>query len=129
MPIEVCWGQIDYNAIQQKFIGTWTVDEYNEALEKTYQWMQSQTHMVHLLIDASQSDEPPFYGYLGTEYAVRFMPNNHGACVVIGATGGMKTLFETAKVMYDVWYRRLYFTQELESAYRILTRYEKRAAR
>lgn len=126
MPISICWEEMEYSVIRQTLVGSWTLDEYHESIDKIYRWMLSQTQRVHLLVDASQSDDPPQHSYLGTAYAVQFMPPNHGACVVIGARGDIATMYEKAKFMHDIWHRRLYLAQNVPSAHRTITRYEKR---
>lgn len=100
---------------------TW--ERFQAGAEEVAVMMGSVSHTVHIIIDTSVEGKPLPAGGVKDNFEQMFarLPNNHGLCILVGATPWLTVTVQVfLKATGRVAARNLYFVSTLEDAYLLL---------
>lgn len=82
--ITVNWDNVEQTIIRLDYadpVKSW--DEYHEAIEKTYEMVQSKSYTVHMIHNPGKTKMPPGNPLFHITKAIRTLPQNAGLILMI----------------------------------------------
>ena len=118
--ISIEWDNLEQTVMLHVYVGKWSLDDYEAAAKRAYGMIDAVDHPVDLIIDLSQSDEPPLRI---TPVAIRVSEAQHPLqkrIVIIGASSLMMMMYEGGKRLVPHLLKHVYLTKTRDEARALL---------
>ena len=93
MPIHLSWDDADQTILLAESAGTWTWEEYHEALSRIAELIRSVNHRVDLVtVRRADSIRPPGSALPHYQRAMRVLPSNTGLNVILNTSTIARTV-------------------------------------
>ncbi|PJF20826.1 MAG: hypothetical protein CUN56_14205 [Phototrophicales bacterium] len=122
MGIKVHWENQERTIIRQVLKGRWTVEEYLHSAEKIYKLLNGLPHIVHLIIDARESDGIPANFLSIARQLDQLVANNQGLVLAIIPDPHSRTIVQAARRIAPKATRDLHYVDHLSDAYQMIDR-------
>lgn len=124
MPVQVVWDNADKTIMRFIYSGSWTWEEYHDAISALQTLIQGVTHTVHMIVDMSGGIWTPpgsFIDHMNQEK--RRMPPNMGMTVIVGRSLMLKVIFNVMNSIRGKNMKPTVVVDSLEKAYPIIHRH------
>jgi hypothetical protein len=119
MPIEVFWGDPQQVILHARFGETWTLEEFQAAVEEMYELISAMPHTVHIVNDFSLNRSLPTRLLSVGQHVENHKAINTGISVMVGASVFVKSILQVAKRLY-LLDTEIYMANSVEEAHRII---------
>lgn len=125
MAIRVAWGSEDKTLLLNVYEGTWTLDEFYQAVRETNALLDSVNHKVNIILDVRHSGLFP-RGFMSAVRMLQQNPHrNNGIMVLVGVNTFVRVFYDTFLKLFPQrgFAQVMYIVADYEDAYSIFARY------
>jgi hypothetical protein len=116
MSVHVSWIDDTHTAILREFEGSWTWDEFYASQDEVNSKLRSVTHLVHQVLDFSQTKSLPPNTLTHLRNSGRNMPDNRGKSLVVTQSMFYLQMYRVLDRMFPALTKRVVIVATREAA-------------
>ncbi len=120
MGIRLTWDNDRKSVLRQQFEGSWELEDFYRAVDKTRKLLDGLSHTVHIILDTTLSERTPSNLLSAMRYVDSKVAPNQGEIVVVGADESLRSMLEIASRIAPDATGGGYFVDTLPEAYKLL---------